>query len=154
MPKFRTLNPTRKRNCFPAKQKGKRTLGVLATYEVVQRWVTGYRATQREEDIEREIFDHAKRLRHLSGLEKLPAHKGLDAYLHLWKKAIEHTSCGVIDVQWAILASLCAVSDAWSAVILSSFSAVTVDSTMQAVTKMIDPKISSTTKLSQFMMQQ
>jgi hypothetical protein len=52
-------------------------------YEGVQRWVTGDRAMQPEEDIEQEIYKHAKTLMHLSGLKKLPVHKGLDSDFHL-----------------------------------------------------------------------
>jgi hypothetical protein len=77
------------------KQNNRRALCVLVTYEVVQRWVTGGRATQPEEDIEREFFDLARHLMHLSGLKKLPCHKGLDTNLLLWKKAGVHTLCCV-----------------------------------------------------------
>ncbi len=53
------------------KQKRRRAPRVLATYAVVQRWVTGGRATLPEEDTEREIYKHEKRLTwiHLSGLK-------------------------------------------------------------------------------------
>jgi hypothetical protein len=66
------------------KQKRKR---VIAEYELVKRWVTGERAVQPEEDIERELFEEARELMHLSGLKKLPGHKGLETDLYLWKKA-------------------------------------------------------------------
>jgi hypothetical protein len=59
-------------------------------YELVKKWVTGERVVLRllpEEDIEHELFEVARELMHLSGLKKLPGHKGLDADLHLWKKA-------------------------------------------------------------------
>jgi hypothetical protein len=56
------------------KQKRKRAPHVLAIYEVIQRWVTGDEATQPEEDIQREIFENAKCLMHLSGLKTLPCH--------------------------------------------------------------------------------
>jgi hypothetical protein len=39
---------------------------------------------QPEEDIERELFEEARELMHLSGLKKL---QGLDTDLHLWTKA-------------------------------------------------------------------
>ncbi len=68
---------------------------VLATYNVVQRWVIGDRATQPEENIELEIFDHAKRLMHLSGLKNLPSHKSLATYFYLWESAGAHTKRGV-----------------------------------------------------------
>ncbi len=60
---------------------------VIAEYELVKRWVTGERAVQPEDDIERELFEEARELMHLSGLKKLPCHKGPDTDLHLWKKA-------------------------------------------------------------------
>ncbi len=66
------------------KQKRKR---VIAEYELVKRWVTRERAVEPEEDIERELFEEARELMHLSRLKKLPGHKGLDTDLHLWKKA-------------------------------------------------------------------
>ena len=66
------------------KQKRK---SVIAEYELVKRRVTGERAVQPEEDIEHELFEVARELMHLSGLKKLPGHKGLDTDLHLWKKA-------------------------------------------------------------------
>ena len=56
---------------------------VVAEYELVKRWVPGERAVQPEEDIERELFEEARELMHLSGLKKLPGHKGLDTDLHL-----------------------------------------------------------------------
>ncbi len=52
--------PKQKRKCAPH---------VLVIYEVVQRWVTCDKGTQPEEDIEREIFENAKRLMQLSGLK-------------------------------------------------------------------------------------
>jgi hypothetical protein len=54
------------------KQKRKRAPRVLATYEIVQRWLTGDRAEQSEVDIERENFENARRLMHLSGLKNFP----------------------------------------------------------------------------------
>ena len=54
--------------------------------ELVKRWVTGEQAVLPEEDIE-ELFEEARELMHLSGLKKLPSHKGLDTDLYLWKKA-------------------------------------------------------------------
>jgi hypothetical protein len=60
---------------------------VLAEYKLVKRWVTGERAVLPEDDIERELFEEARELMHLSGLKKLPCHKGPDTDLHLWKKA-------------------------------------------------------------------
>jgi hypothetical protein len=65
------------------KQKRKR---VVAEYELVKQWVTAEQAVLPEEDIERELFEEACELMHLSGLKK-PGHKGLDTDLHLWKKA-------------------------------------------------------------------
>jgi hypothetical protein len=53
----------------------------------VKRWVTGERAVLPEDDIERELFEEARELMHLSGLKKLPGHKGPDTDLHLWKNA-------------------------------------------------------------------
>ncbi len=67
-----------------SKQKRKR---VIAEYEAVKRWVTGERAVQPADDIERELFEEARESMHLSGLKKLPGHKGLGTHLHLWKKA-------------------------------------------------------------------
>ncbi len=70
--------PKKKRKC------------VLAMYDIVKRWVTGDRADsaeQPEEDIDREILEHARLLMHLSRLKKLPCHKSLDTNLYLWKKA-------------------------------------------------------------------
>jgi hypothetical protein len=67
------------------KQKRK---GVVAEYKLVKRWVTGEREVLPKEDIKRELFEEARELMHLSGLKKLPCHKGLDTDLHLWKKAI------------------------------------------------------------------
>jgi hypothetical protein len=66
------------------KQKRKR---VVAKYELVKLWITGQQAVQPEENIERELFEEARESIHLSGLKKLPGHKGLDTDLHLWKKA-------------------------------------------------------------------
>ncbi len=82
---------------FRPKQKRKRAPRVLATCEAVHCWVTKDKATQPEEDIQLEIFEHAKRFMHLSGLKKLPVHKGLDTDHHLWEKAGAHwhTSHGV-----------------------------------------------------------
>ena len=60
---------------------------VIAEYELVKRWVIGERAVLAEDDIERELFEEARESMHLSGLKKLPCHKGLDTDLHLWKKA-------------------------------------------------------------------
>ncbi len=57
------------------RQKRRRALRVLATYEVVQHWVTGYRAKQPEEDIELLIVEHERNVMHLSGLKILPVHK-------------------------------------------------------------------------------
>ena len=56
---------------------------VVAEYELVKRWVIGEQAVLCEEDIERELFEEARKLMHLSGLKKLPGHKGLDTDLHL-----------------------------------------------------------------------
>jgi hypothetical protein len=78
--------PKQKRKCAPR---------VLAIYEVIQRWVTSNKATQPEEDIEREIFENAKRIMHLSGLEKQTCHKVLDTDLYAWRKAGTHSSRGV-----------------------------------------------------------
>ncbi len=66
------------------KQKRKR---FVEENELVKLWVTGERAVLPEEDLERELFEEARQLMHLSGLKKLPGHKGLDNDLHLWKKA-------------------------------------------------------------------
>jgi hypothetical protein len=66
------------------KKKRKR---VIAEYELVKRWVIRERAVLPEDDIEHELFEEARELMHLSGLKKLPGHKGLDTDLHLWKKA-------------------------------------------------------------------
>ncbi len=44
------------------KQKRKR---VIAEYELVKRWVTGERAVQPEDDIERELIEEARELMHL-----------------------------------------------------------------------------------------
>jgi hypothetical protein len=60
---------------------------VVAEYELVKRWVIGEQAVLCEEDIERELFEEARELMHLSRLKNLPGHKGLDTDLHLWKKA-------------------------------------------------------------------
>ncbi len=68
---------------------------VLATYEVVQRWVTGDRAKQPEEGIERRILEHARLLMHLSRLKELPCHKSLQTNIYLWKRAGRYTSRGV-----------------------------------------------------------
>jgi hypothetical protein len=42
---------------------------------LVKRWVTGERAVLPDEDIERELFEEARKLMHLSGLKKLPGIK-------------------------------------------------------------------------------
>ncbi len=76
-------------------QKRKRAPRVLAIYKVVQRWVTGERSEQSDEDIERDIFENARRLMHLFGLRKLPGHKHLESDLYLWKKAGTRISRGV-----------------------------------------------------------
>jgi hypothetical protein len=105
MPKKKSLNPTRNRSSVPnrrgsAFQTEEEALRVLALYEVVQRWVTGERAKQTEEDIERDIFEHVRRLMHLSGLKKLPGRKHPDTNLYLWKKACAHTSRAVTYVMY------------------------------------------------------
>jgi hypothetical protein len=71
------------------KKKRKR---VLATYEAVQRWVTGDRAKQPEEDIEQLILEQERLLMHLSRLKKIPGHNSLETDLDLWKRAGGHTS--------------------------------------------------------------
>ncbi len=60
MPKFRSLNPTRKRRSIRNRREARRC---------------GIRASK------------ARELMHLCGLKKLPGNKGLDTELHLWKKA-------------------------------------------------------------------
>jgi hypothetical protein len=77
------------------RQKRKSTQRILSIREDVPHWVTGDKATQPEEDVEREIFENAIRLMHLSGLKKLPGHKVLDTDLYLWKKAGAHSSPGI-----------------------------------------------------------
>jgi hypothetical protein len=76
------------------KYKRKRAPGVLAIYEVVQRWVTGDKATQPEEDIEQEIFDNAldapirtgkTPLSQSSGYQSLSVEKGWHTYIALCK---------------------------------------------------------------------
>ena len=74
---------------LPVKKKRNIT---TASYVDVKRWVTGDRAEMPEEDIERELFEEARALMHLSGLRKLPGHRGLDSDFAMWKKANHHSS--------------------------------------------------------------
>jgi hypothetical protein len=72
------------RRFYGPKRKRKR---VVAECELVKPWVTGKPAVLPEKDIQHELFEEAREFMHLSGLKKLPGHKGLDTDLHLWKKA-------------------------------------------------------------------
>ena len=76
----------------PTKSKRANFKRAIASYELVERWVTGDRAVMPDEDIDRQLFEHARHLMHLSGLKKLPGHKGKDSDLALWKKWTQHTS--------------------------------------------------------------
>jgi hypothetical protein len=68
------------------------------------------RAVPPEEDIERELFEEALQLMHLSGLKKLSGHKGLDTDLHLWKKASawHKTRTGIRTSFITVLCGICA----------------------------------------------
>ncbi len=100
------------------KKKRKR---VLATFKVVQRWVTGDRAEQPEEDTERQILEQARLLMHLSGLKLLPNQTSLATDLYLWKKAGRHiarrticNSCRCMTSAGYWLAAIFRASAMWS----------------------------------------
>ena len=54
-------------------------------YTCIKRWVTGDEAMQDEEDIQRELFEHARDWMEASKLRKTPGHKSLDTDFALWK---------------------------------------------------------------------
>jgi hypothetical protein len=151
MPKISLTQSDEGEESLP-KKKRKR---VLATYYVVKRWVTGYRAEQPEEDVEQDFLEQARHLMHLSGLKKLPCHKSLQTNLDLWKRAGGHTSrCVQVTLYLCPLRNRCkCMCGLWVllAAILSSFSDVVF--TMQAPMKMMGPSIVSTNKSSRFMTQ-
>jgi hypothetical protein len=84
MQKLRSLHPTRKEEEFRPKQKRNRAQRVLASCPAWGHWrrpvwgtAWGHwrQSNVTREDIEREIFEHAKHLVHFSGLKKIPIHR-------------------------------------------------------------------------------
>jgi hypothetical protein len=105
----RLLNPTRKRNLVRNRSTG--APRVLATYKVVPRldgWVTGDRATQTKEEIERDILEHYSRALLEKEIQDKWGHTGTaqgqqacsrcggrDILEHCWKKRFR-TSGGTL----------------------------------------------------------
>ncbi len=67
-------------------KKKRQRIRVATQYVPVKLWITE-RAEMPEEDIELAMFEEAGKLMSLSGLKKLPGHKGLDTDLALWKRS-------------------------------------------------------------------
>ena len=66
-------------------------------FEVIKKWITGERATEEQEDIDRAIFELAREFMSASGLKKIPGHVGKKTDMGLWKIArTESHSCS----QW------------------------------------------------------
>ena len=77
-----------------SRNKPKRKYKGYTVFEVIKKWVTGERATEEQEDIDRAIFELAREFMSASGLKKIPGHVGKGTDFALWKLARTHACSG------------------------------------------------------------
>jgi hypothetical protein len=74
--------------------KAKRNYNGRTEFEVIKKWITGERATEEQEDIDRELFELARDYMSASGLKKIPGHVAKETDFALWKLFRTHTRHG------------------------------------------------------------